>query len=785
MDWKEFREKVYNRLFEGDITTAFSQMNFTNKGGKWVSSHHLDGTEDSAGKEITYVYSDSRFCAQDKARGDNVELIELFANLNGLDREGAEQRLSEICRVELPSGSSGSDLDKYKAEQESRAAANKAFQTALWNGSDEAQQALDHLRNDRHWDDELIKATGLGIITDEVQKSLSGCAKDECKYFDYYKKVRLVIPYRIGTRIIGFKFRRLFLWGDKEKDEKNDKYIYSKGCSKSNLFGIVDGQKEAVVFESELDTLHAKDLGLTTATATGGGAISETQAKNAMRRGVRKFILLFDNDEKGQKFISLSVEHIEKAGGKVSDVFVATIPTNYKDPDEYLAEHSIDELRTAINKAQRALIYEYKGDVAESEYESFSEWAEQREQEKARAEELGKTIERLTTLKREGRLNEAAALMSEAGDKLRIESEAEEFDRVFAPPSGDMFDKLLSSLNKGIPTAYSFKDKKGEEHPLTLETGITFICGSTGHGKTSFLNRLALDEARRNIALNNGKRVLYFTYEIDGGLLLLDLLNTFNNNPDISSYPLESIRSYFEGKGSEFFAKHSGSKFDEFVKNVARYKKDYFSSGALTIIDENYTAEKLLRALRRETKRYDVSLICIDYAQLIKSEEFARMRTEEIKRIVNDINAFTKQSKLPVVMAAQFNRSVNSPLDVSLNAIGEGGDFERIANTVIGVFNLSELKPTGSKTDDDRIISLLSRHYVSNITDAGGNLQAVPNKVYAVVLKRRYGVRGVEAVFDWEGKTKYIKPNNPDAMTVEAKEQVLFNNSDENNELDF
>lgn len=785
MDWKEFREKVYDRLFEGDITTAFSQMNFTNKGGKWVSSHHLDGTEDSAGKEITYVYSDNRFCAQDKARGDNVELIELFANLNGLDREGAEQRLSEICRVELPSGGSGSDLDKLKAEQESRTAANKAFQAALWNGSDEAQQALDHLRNDRHWDDELIKATGLGIITDEVQKSLSGCAKDECKYFDYYKKVRLVIPYCIGTRIIGFKFRRLFLWGNKEKDEKNDKYIYSKGCSKSNLFGIVDGQKEVVVFESELDTLHAKDLGLTTATATGGGAISETQAKNAMRRGVRKFILLFDNDERGQKFISRSVENIEKAGGKTRDVFVASIPTDYKDPDEYLAEHSIDELRAAIRKAQPAPVYEFRGDLAESEYESYIEWADQREQEKARAEELDKTIERLITLKREGRINEAAALMSEKGGKLRTESEAEEFNRVYAPPSGEIFDSLLKQLNNGLPTSYSFKDTRRKDYPLTLETGITFVCAPTGHGKTSFLNCLALDEARRNIALNNGKKVIYFTYEIEKGNLLLDLINTFNNNPDISEYPLESIRSYFEGKGSEFFAKHSGSKFDEFIKNVAIFKKDYFMSGALTIIDEEYTAEKLIRSLKQATANNDVSLVCIDYAQLIYSEEYSRMRTEEIKKIVHDINEFTKQSKLPVVMAAQFNRSVNSPLDVSLNAIGEGGDFERIANTVIGLFNLNNLRPTGSSSEDGKIVSLLSRHYVGNITDAGGNLQAIPNKVYAVVLKRRYGVRGVEAVFDWEGKTKYIKPNNSDAMTVEAKAQVLFNNNDEDNELDF
>lgn len=782
-NWETFRNDIYDRLFAGDVTAAFPQMGFKLEAGKWVSSHHLDGERDTQGKKITYIYSDSRFCAKDQARDESVELIKLFADLNGLDREGAEEKLSELCNVPLPN-SEGSDLDKFKAEQSSRAAANKAFQAAIFNGSDEAQQALEYFRKRWNCDDDVIKESGVGLITDEVQKSLEGSVKNECYYFGSGRKARITIPFLAGSRLLGFKFRALLA-----DDPDKNKYINSKGLRKGNqLFGIVDGLTEVVVFESELDTLHAKALGLNNATATAGGAVSEAQAKDAMRRGVSKFVLLFDNDAKGYEFTESSVSTIEAAAkeiGKACTILVASIPTDYKDPDEYLAEHSINELRTAISKAQSALVYLYRGEIADSEADSFTEWNEQRQQEKAREEEVKATAERVKQLTDAGRINEAVALMSDAGNKLRVESEAEEFNRVYSPPNGDTYDSLLSHLNKGLPTSYSFKDIGGRAYPLTLEAGITFVCASTGHGKTSFLNCLALDEARRNIALNNGKRVLYFTYEIDKGLLLLDLLNTFNNNPDISNYPLESIRSYFEGKGDKFFAKHSGSDYDGFVKKAQLFKANYITSGALTIIEENYTAEKLLRSLRYASARNDISLICIDYAQLIYSEEFARMRTEEIKRIVHLINEFTKQNKLPVVMAAQFNRTVNSPLDVSLNAIGEGGDFERIANTVVGLFNLSNLRPTGSKTDDDRIISLLSRHYVKDITDASGNLQAIPNKVYAVVLKRRYGVRGVEAVFDWEGKTKYIKPNNDEATKVEAKEQALFNDIDKGDNLSY
>ena len=768
--WDLFRTDIYDRLFSGDVRTAFPQMDFSFKGGKWVSRHHLDGERDSKNKEITYIYPDSRYCAQDKARGESVELIELYARLNGVDRPTAEKRLSELCRVDLPSGG-GSDYDKYKAEQDSRAAANKSFQAALFNGSPESQQALEYLRKRWNCDDDVIKASGVGIITDGVQKALTGSARGECYYFGKGRKARITIPFLAGVRLLGFKFRAL-----EPDDPDENKYINSKGLRKGDyLFGISDGLTEVVIFESELDALHAKGLGMETATATAGGAVTEAQAKDAYRRGIRRFVLLLDNDNAGYEYTERSVKTIMDAGGKV---FVASIPVDYKDPDEFLAEHTIDELRAAVKKAIPALAYLYRGDIVESEMEGFSEWIEQREQEKARAEEIENTIERLKKLKDEQRYNEAVALMSEAGGKLKTESEAEEFRRVFAPPSGDTYDALLSNLNEGLPTSYSFKDASRGDYPLTLEVGITFICARTGHGKTSFLNRLALDETTRNIALNNGKRVLYFTYEIDKGRLLLDLINTFNNNPDISVSPVDSIRCYFAGKGDEYFAKNSRSKYNEFVRNAARFKKDYITSGALTIVEENYTAEKLLRGLRYEAAKGDVSLICIDYAQLLYSEGFSRMRTEEIKKIVNDINAFSKQTQLPVVMAAQFNRSINSPLDVTLNAIGEGGDFERIANSVVGLFNLAELCSTESKRTDDQIISTLARLGVS-CTDASGTIQPVPNKVYGVVLKRRYAARGLEAVFDWEGKTKYIAPNNPDAMKVEAKEQVLFNDDEE------
>ena len=42
---------------------------------------------------------------------------------------------------------------------------------------------------------------------------------------------------------------------------------------------------------------------------------------------------------------------------------------------------------------------------------------------------------------------------------------------------------------------------------------------------------------------------------------------------------------------------------------------------------------------------------------------------------------------LPIVIAAQFNRTVQTEADMSVINIGEAGDIERIASLVIGMFN--------------------------------------------------------------------------------------------------
>ena len=376
--------------------------------------------------------------------------------------------------------------------------------------------------------------------------------------------------------------------------------------------------------------------------------------------------------------------------------------------------------------------------------------------------------------------------MRETASTQGAQDRATEYSKIFAPVRSSELDSYLSEIPEGIPTGITFKEGRNEEK-LSLNSGLTFICGYRGHGKTSFLNNIALNEVRRNIALQTGKSVLYFSYEVDKRRLITDLLNTYVNDPKLqrTKTPIDAIHSYFKGHGGRFFSSQTRadgrSHYDHFLARKEEFSRDYLESGNLIIVDENYKVGQLLEAIRYYLSIYTPSIVCIDYAQLIYSEDYSRQRTEEIKKVVNDIKDFANKEGIPFVLAAQFNREVYSPVSVDTRNIGEGGDFERIADTCIGLFNLKELKPLGgtktSKDEETEAKKLLSRLTGENITE----LSPRPNKLFVRLMKRRYGYYPLDTLLEWEGRTKKITLNDeaellkrPEDDTPEPQQTELF-----------
>ena len=832
-----FKDELYTALFPR-IAEAFPVMDFrkTKGGNRWESNHHLDGNKDSQGDIVTYVYENTKFCAKDHAR-NTKGLIDLYMELNNVDFFTALRALAELCNLtdRLPNNSE--EWEEYRLRQENRNNAKRIFAEALQDDSEEAKRVRSYLYS-RKWTDEEIKKAGLGLITTAIRKSLpdgdsyKGVAKKNGKVVGGVGTTHLLaIPFEEGSNIVGFKFREVV------EQTTGTKYLNSYGLPKGVcLFGIGTDAKDVVLVEGELDALHAQVKGFKNIVATAGNGATETQLKGAIRKGVTKFTLLFDNDERGKSFIIPTINAIQKTG---ASIFVASIPDGYKDVDDYLADHTIEEFSELIKWAEPyshyivesieekyAKIEETRGadgltlkdredfynDIERlinspyikpveredvytllKDYEErlnfkvadFRVWADKaylRQQEASRAEAANKASTEMQKALQEGRVDEALKLMRETSSTLSAQEKAVEYAKVFAPLTPQEYATFLSEIPEGIPTGFKFEQDRQVER-LTLNSGLTFICGYRGHGKTSFLNNIALNEARRNLSLGNGESVLYFSYEVDKRRLIIDLLNTFVNDADISRHPSDTILSFFKGQGGRYFKKgltaDGKDHYANFLLQKDKFLRDYLHSGALTIVEENYKVEELLDAIKYYLSTRKASIVCIDYAQLIYSKDYSRQRTEEIKKVVNDIKDFANKEGIPFVIAAQFNREIDSPISVDTKNIGEGGDFERIADTCIGLFNLKELHPLPKSSDEEKEAKKLLEKlgvadYTENNTRLKKSLAPIQGKLFVRLMKRRYGYYPLDTILEWEGRTKYIKPNDEEALSTEPKQGDLL-----------
>lgn len=832
-EWKEYT--LYPSLFE-HIAEAFPEMSFRRSGNKWISPCYLNGAK-SDRKDKTFIGGAKKHLIKENG-GPGMSLIDFEMQRSGCDFITALGKLASVCGLEVPKTDSEEYL-QYKEEQDNRAKAKEAFVAALWSGTPEANAVLDYMRG-RTWTDKEIEDAEIGYADEKIINSLKGNEPYKVKldWGGIGTTHRLVIPFFNGSRIMGFKFRDI--------NQKNIKYRYlnNKGLRKTaGLFGIPVGVSDVTIVEGELDALHAQVRGLSNVVATTGNAVAEEQIKEAMQRGVKRFTLLFDNDEAGREYTSSSSRIIENQGGTV---YIARLPENCKDVDEFLKEHSGEELQQILSAAcpvclwrveniynkigtqaneqggitikmredllrdvyavlndpstpahNRELIFNYCEQVNDQLFISREEFRALANQEYSRKNALRRQQEtkaaalQIADYLKDGKedVDKALELMAATAKEQAGKAKAVDFAKAFAPVPYSSFDKFLAETPEGLPTGFSFMRSDLELQKFTLNSGLTFVCGYRGHGKTSFLNCLALNETRRNIEANTGKSVLYFSYEVDKRKLLLDLLCAYIEKP-ISLSAFNTMSHYFKNTGEEryrfFSGKHFGREFVPGTKTTQRqfvdekvesFKRDYIGSGSLVVVEENYKAEELLQAIKYYISVHPVSLVCVDYAQLLYSENSHRQRTEEVKAIVNDIKDFANKVGIPFVMAAQFNRAVTSPATVDTTNIGEAGDFERIADSCIGLFNLKELKPL-PKAKDEQIETIRILEELGVKWDPGEYPKnRIKDKIFVRLLKARYGYYPLDMVVDWEGSTKCIKPNHPEDLKTQTQDNGnLFGN---------
>ena len=795
-------EELKPRLWD-NIPSILPELDFKLIRGKWCSKKHYDG------KEATHPTPDKSVITPnyphrvfDNSRQDSKDVITLYMELNNISEVWeAVKRLCSIVGIAEPEYTPEQRERYQKSEQRRNTLedSSKRQRAALYTS--EGASTLNYLHQ-RGWTDKEIRAAELGFISVDEARTIQA-------QYGIGTDYTLSIPLRSGGRIYGFKFRTI-----NAQTPQQGKYVYLYGTSKRdnlfNLTGILQKSEDAriVVVEGELDALHAKVKGISGIVATSGGGLTEELLQAALNRGIKRVTLLFDKDERGEKFVK---DSIAVGWSKKVSILVATYPeeqlpdgTKVHDTDEYLKIHTPEDLQSLISNAQSASMWllwnlieeaiQKNGTatnlrdevVADLKHEviklinatpdaidrdliasNFCNAVEGvtitkealiavADEERAIADRLQKKQQateasnKAASLLKDGKVDEALSVMGEAATSLKQIGAKQKYSSLLALPSESSLSNRMKNKQGELPTLYEFEHPTThEKERFTLPSGaITFVVAPTSHGKSTLLQNIALQIAK---AEGEGT-TLYFTFEEDGDSVTLQLLNKYigeelcKNYSSSHSNNLRAITHYFRTGEDRYIATDKRSVFNQ---KRANFMNSLYNSGKLRLFYEDYDSTELIEAIRFICSQTKVRAVFIDYIQLLSKNGNRKQRTEELKDICKDLKDLCIETQLPIVVAAQANREVTSPLEMHSQKIAEAADLERIANKILFIWNSSfaAQKSKDSKTE------------LENFETRTGVKLGTSGKIYAKLTKNRGGVVGIEAILNYNGNTGIVEPN--------------------------
>jgi len=338
------------------------------------------------------------------------------------------------------------------------------------------------------------------------------------------------------------------------------------------------------------------------------------------------------------------------------------------------------------------------------------------------ARDFKNLLSEATTLQDKGEVNKALELISGKVNDIKLQDKATEFSSLLLPIKQEELKQRLITKPESINSGYTI----GGEDLLLPSGALTILAAPTSHGKTTFLINLALNTTKSQPE----KEIYLFSYEEDSDSILINALNTYLNR-SLSGNNRTTLKNHFSGVNKTT------------IEGKDKFFSELIDTNRLSIHYSNYTSDILIEAIRYLHKNTNVGAVFIDYIQLLnlpngKYKTYSRQ--EEIKQICIALKDIAVETGLPIILGAQFNRTVQNQLQIHPTKIGEAGDIERIANLIIGFWN-NRFKTIA--TDGERNeISLLGCED--------------PNTIYAEVLKNRGGRVGLKEVFSFNGNTGNI-----------------------------
>ena len=784
-DW--INNNLYPSLFDC-LDTALPELNLESFSGGWRSSLKLDLSNPKINRKDKTVISKKAIGRILEQGGANLSIVDYLISRDSITFIEAVNKLANIVGLQVPKG----DYEDYRKDSIKANLLEEANSYFIYSLEtlEEAKDTKDYLLS-RGYTEEYIKNMELGYVPSQdrlINYLLSkGHSKETINDFiqdtRIFKTHKLSIPYRTGAYFKGFKFRTT--------GEDKPKYINSTGLDKSggffNLSGL-KGDKDLVIVEGELDSLHATAKGVENVVSIGGSKPSIEQIKNAIQRGAKAFTLCLDREphkeEETTNTVNEVIEIILNEG--VNKVYIVTLPDlggGKTDPDRLIKEKGVDSFKEAIKGAKPYYKFYYdqiiskylkinettgtikdkeedlfideivstglkiKNPIDRDRYISLSlkllkplgitedslknvvDKLQYKEDTEQKDKELKRLLSTASDLQAKGEGDKALELLDRRLPDIKLKDKSTVFSSLLKPIEENEVKQRQALKPEGVNSGYTIK---GEE--LIIPAGaISVIAGATSHGKTALLINLAL-----NIVQDTKEgEVHFFSYEEDSDAILLNTLNTFIDK-ELSQNNRKSIKSYFKTGSTEFIERE---RRDIFIDQKERFFKELIDNRKLNIHYCNYNSETLIDAIRYLNKHAKPKAILIDYIQLLNLPEGkykTYSRQEEIKQICIALKDLSIETGLPIILGAQFNREVVNHLKVHATNIGEAGDIERIANLIVGIWNCNKtpIIPDNELKKIDAI--------------------NIPNTIYTTVLKNRGGKSDIFTNLKFNGNTGKI-----------------------------
>ena len=232
---------------------------------------------------------------------------------------------------------------------------------------------------------------------------------------------------------------------------------------------------------------------------------------------------------------------------------------------------------------------------------------------------------------------------------------------------GKTIDRLevLVKTNKevtGVTTGFTDLDKKTSG---LQPSDLIIVAARPSMGKTTFAMNLV-----ENAMMSEEKPVLVFSLEMPSEQIMMRMLAS------LSRVDQTKIRT--AQLDDEDWAR---------ISNTMAMLKDKDSlfvdvSSGLTPMDVRSRARKLAR------ERGGISLIMVDYLQLMRVPSLSDNRTLEIAEISRSLKALAKELEVPVVALSQLNRSLEQRADKRpVNSdLRESGSIEQDADLIMFIY---------------------------------------------------------------------------------------------------